>query len=48
MICRRNTIGFVEFVRGKYVYSDFEYLSNLFNVMTNDEINYLDQKTLII
>ena len=44
MICRRNTIGFVEFIRGKYVYSDFEYLCNLFNVMTNNEISLLKSK----
>ncbi len=44
MICRRNTIGFVEFIRGKYVYSDIDYIKNLFNVMTNSEIRLIKEK----
>ena len=45
MICRRNTIGFVEFIRGKYVYSDIDYIKNLFNVMTNSEIRLIKEKS---
>ena len=41
MICRRNTIGFVQFIRGKYVLSDIEYINKLFNVMTNKEVDII-------
>ena len=41
LICRRNTIGMVEFLRGKYVYSDIEYLTKLFDVMTISEIDLI-------
>ena len=44
MICRRNTIGFVQFIRGQYVNSDIEYIQKLFNVMTNQEIDYIKHK----
>ena len=33
MIRRRNTIGFVEFIRGQYVYSDIDYLEKLIDVI---------------
>ena len=26
MICRRNTIGFVQFIRGQYINSDIDYI----------------------
>ena len=41
LICRRNTIGMVEFLRGRYVYSDIEYLTKLFDVMTISEIDLI-------
>jgi len=44
MIRRRNTIGFVEFLRGQYVYSDIDYLEKLIDVMTNDEIELIKTK----
>jgi len=44
MICRRNTIGFVQFLRGQYVNSDIEYIQKLFNVMTTQEIEYITNK----
>lgn len=44
MICRRNTIGFVQFLRGQYVNSDIEYIQKLFDVMTNQEIDYIKTK----
>lgn len=37
MIRRRNTFGYVEFLRGKYNIHDKEYIINLINEMTNDE-----------
>lgn len=44
LICRRNTIGFVEFIRGKYVYSDIEYIKDLFRVMTKMEVEIIKTK----
>ena len=29
MICRRNTIGFVEFIRGKYNFTNYKYFLRL-------------------
>ena len=39
LIRRRNTLGYVDFIRGKYSIDNIEYIKNLFNVMTKDEIN---------
>lgn len=39
MVCRRNTIGFVQFIRGKYVLNDINYIQKLFDVMTNEEVD---------
>lgn len=44
MIRRKDTLGYVDFMRGKYSLSNKEYLLNLLNHMTNDEKNNL--KTL--
>lgn len=41
LVCRRNTIGYVEFIRGRYVASDMEYIQKLFNVMTDYEIGII-------
>lgn len=43
LIRRRNTLGFVQFVRGQYGDEDFIYLKKLFNVMTEDEISVIRQ-----
>lgn len=37
MIQRKDTIGFVEFMRGKYQIEDLNYLRNLFKIMTKKE-----------
>ncbi len=37
MIRRRNTIGYVQIIRGKYAFSDEEYIQKLFNVLTEKE-----------
>ena len=37
LVQRRNTIGMIEFVRGKYDVSNEEYIVKLFNMMTFDE-----------
>lgn len=41
LVCRRNTIGYVEFIRGRYVASDIEYIQKLFDVMTDYEIEII-------
>lgn len=45
LIKRKNTIGFVQFIRGQYIYSDIEYIQTLFNVMTNNEIKLIQSNT---
>ena len=37
LVQRRNTIGFIEFIRGKYSVTDYNYIVKLFNMMTFDE-----------
>lgn len=37
MICRRNTLGFVEFMRGKYNLENYKYIYDLFSIMTKAE-----------
>lgn len=41
IVCRKNTIGFVEFIRGKYAVNDEAYIQQLFNVMTEKEIDMI-------
>lgn len=44
MVCRRNTIGLVEIIRGRYEVSDLNYIRSLVNVMSQQEVNWV--KTL--
>ena len=37
LVQRRHTIGFIEFIRGKYDITNYEYIIKLFNMMTFDE-----------
>lgn len=37
IICRRNSIGYFEFLRGKYSFDNIEYLVGLFDLMTEEE-----------
>ena len=37
MICRRNSLGYVDFMRGKYPLSNKIYLKNIIYEMTNEE-----------
>lgn len=49
IICRRNSIGYFEFLRGKYSFDNIDYLVGLFNLMTINEkklIEKNDFKTL--
>ena len=43
MICRRNTLGYVDFIRGKYELDNPEYIQSLFDIMTTTETNELIQ-----
>lgn len=44
MINRKHSLGFVDFIRGKYPLNNYNYLLNIFNEMTNNEKNKI--KTL--
>lgn len=44
LLCRRNTIGFVQLVRGKYSFSDINYIQQIINVLTINELEQI--KTL--
>ena len=37
MIRRKDTLGFIDFIRGKYQLNNIEYIENLINQMTNSE-----------
>jgi ADP-ribose pyrophosphatase YjhB (NUDIX family) len=37
MICRKNTLGFMDFIRGKYMIYHKDYIMNLIREMTHDE-----------
>jgi hypothetical protein len=43
LVQRKNTIGFIEFLRGKYDVSKPEYIIKLFNMMTYDEKKLLHE-----
>jgi 8-oxo-dGTP pyrophosphatase MutT (NUDIX family) len=42
MIQRKDTLGYVEFIRGKYSVSNVDYIQSLFNQMTIDELTRLE------
>lgn len=37
MICRKHTLGFIDFMRGKYLLTNKDYILNMFTQMTNAE-----------
>ena len=37
MIRRRHTLGYVEFIRGKYNLENYKYIYNIFKIMTKEE-----------
>lgn len=37
LVRRKDTIGYIEFLRGKYDLNDISYIKKLFNLMTNNE-----------
>ena len=48
MIQRRDTLGFVEFMRGKYNLDNVNYIYKLFEIMTKNERNRIEQLFIII
>lgn len=45
LICRKDSLGFIEFLRGKYPLYDKDYILNLINEMTQKEKNLLQTKS---
>jgi 8-oxo-dGTP pyrophosphatase MutT (NUDIX family) len=45
MICRKNSLGYVDFIRGKYTLQDKQHLLNLINEMTITEKQQLQTLT---
>lgn len=45
MICRRNTLGYIDFLRGKYVPTHKYYIMNMLKQMTREEIQSLETGT---
>jgi len=43
MVSRRFSLGFIEFIRGKYDVSDTKTIINLFEQMTDEEIKYIQE-----
>jgi 8-oxo-dGTP pyrophosphatase MutT (NUDIX family) len=37
MICRKDTLGYVEFIRGKYNIENYKYIYSIFGIMTRKE-----------
>tara|TARA_B000000557_G_scaffold264783_1_gene271773 strand:+ start:7165 stop:7959 length:795 start_codon:yes stop_codon:yes gene_type:complete len=45
LICRKHSLGFVDFMRGKYPLHNIEYLNNIINEMTIEEKKHLRTNT---
>jgi len=45
MIRRKHSLGFVEFMRGKYPIHNYEYLLNIFNEMTTEEKTIINKSS---
>ena len=45
MVQRKDSLGFVEIIRGKYNIQNMHHLQNLFNELTTIEINMLNHLT---
>ena len=37
MICRKDSLGYVDFIRGKYPVYNTKYIQNIIDEMTNEE-----------
>lgn len=47
MICRKDTLGFIDFIRGKYLVNNRQYIMNMLNQMTIDEKQDLRTKDFL-
>tara|TARA_B100000963_G_C22629293_1_gene674041 strand:+ start:2491 stop:3288 length:798 start_codon:yes stop_codon:yes gene_type:complete len=45
LICRKDSLGFVDFLRGRYNLDDKKYLLNTINIMTNNEKKKLENNS---
>lgn len=45
LICRRHSIGYIQFIRGKYTFDKLDYIQKLINVMSNEEIMNIQYKS---
>lgn len=45
LICRKDTLGFIEFMRGKYGFSNKSHIQHIVNEMTNEEKNKIQTMT---
>lgn len=45
LIRRRNTLGYIEFIRGRYTQNETDYLISLFEQMTPEEIDKINDKS---
>jgi len=43
LIQRKDTLGYVEFMRGKYILTNVDYIQTLFHQMTHDELDKLSK-----
>ena len=48
LICRKDSLGYIDFIRGKYPINDKRYLRNIFSEMTVEEKYNLKPKALMI
>jgi ADP-ribose pyrophosphatase YjhB (NUDIX family) len=45
LVRRKDSLGFVDFMRGKYSLDDIDYIINIFNIMTINEKKWIQTKT---
>ena len=45
MICRRKSLGYLEFIRGRYSLNDIEHIVSLFEQMTSEEVINIKNST---
>lgn len=43
LVRRKHTIGYIELLRGKYNINNNNYINKLFNIMTNEELDIINQ-----
>ena len=48
MVQRKDTLGFVEFMRGKYNIENIDYIEKLISIMTYDERQKIIEKDWVV